>query len=276
MKKEVIDELFEIFESYCFEQDGVEFWSARELQNLFKYTEWRNFNNVVTRAKESCNNSGNNIGDHFVDVNKMIDLPKNATKDINDILLTRYACYLIAQNGDPNKQEIAFAQTYFAYQTRKQELIEQRISESERIKARNKLKESEKKLSGIIFERGVDNRSFAFIRSEGDKALFGGRTTAQMKRKLNIPTSRAIADFLPTITIKAKDFAAEMTSHNVVENDLDGDTLIKNEHIDNNIAVRKMMKERGIIPENLNREEDIKKLETKHKKEKKIADKGDK
>jgi len=276
MKKEVIEKLFEIFESYCFEQDGVEFWSGRELQNLFKYTEWRNFTNVITKAKEACENSGYNISDHFVEINKTINLPKNATKDIKDIILTRYACYLIAQNGNPNKQEIAFAQTYFAYQTRKQELIEQRISETERIKARNKLKESEKKLSGIIFERGVDNRSFAFIRSEGDKALFGGKTTSQMKRKLNIQSSRAIADFLPTITIKAKDFASEMTSHNVVEKDLDGDTLIKTEHVDNNKAVRKMMTERGIIPENLNVEEDIKKLEAKHKREKKIADKGGK
>jgi DNA-damage-inducible protein D len=207
MKKELIRELFEKFEQACYVVDDVECWSARELQQLFNYSEWRNFAKVVDKAKEACGNAGEKASDHFVDINKMVEIGSNSSRALEDIALTRYACYLIAQNGDPLKNEIAFAQTYFAVQTRKQEIIEQRLLDVERVTAREKLSNSEKKLSGIIFERGVDERGFAVIRSKGDQALFGGFSTNDMKRKLAIPDSRPLADFLPTLTIKAKDFS---------------------------------------------------------------------
>jgi len=272
MKKELITELLQKFEQAAHEYQGVECWSARELQKVFNYTEWRNFLKTVEKAKTACETAGEQVSDHFVDFNKMIDLAKGAQREIEDIALTRYACYLIAQNGDASKSEIAFAQTYFAVQTRKQEIIEQRLLDVARVTAREKLSKSEKKLSGIIYERGVDDKGFAIIRSSGDKALFGGFSTNEMKRKLQIPDNKPLADFLPTLTIKAKDFAAELTSHNVVEKDLKGQQQISQEHVDNNTAFRKMLNERGVQPENLPALEDVKKIQRKlESEEKKVS-----
>jgi DNA-damage-inducible protein D len=260
MKKELIHELFEKFEQACYLFKDIECWSARDLQVLFNYSEWRNFVKVIDKAKDACNNSGERVSDHFVDINKMILLAKGAQREVDDVALTRYACYLIAQNGEPLKIEIAFAQTYFAVQTRKQELIEQRLLDVERVIVREKLSKSEKKLSGIVYHRGVDERGFAILRSKGDQALFGGFSTQDMKKKLAIPDNKALADFLPTLTIKAKDFATELTSHNVLEKDLKGNAPITKEHVENNTAVRKMLEKRGVKPEGPPPAEDVAKL----------------
>ncbi len=262
MKKEFIKELFEKFEIACYDFEGIECWSARELQTILAYSKWDNFKNVIDKAKSSCEKAGEDTKNHFAEIGKMVEIGSGAQKEIQDIALTRYACYLIAQNGDATtKVEIAFAQTYFAIQTRKQELIEKRLLDVARVTAREKLSKSEKKLSGIIFERGVDDRSFSLIRSKGDQALFGGKTTNDMKRILKIPENRPLADFLPTLTIKAKDFATELTSHNVIDKDLKGDNQITKEHIDNNLAVRKMLHDRGVSPEKLPPSEDVKKIQ---------------
>jgi DNA-damage-inducible protein D len=274
MKKELINELFKKFEDARYIYQGIECWSARELQTILGYSKWDNFSKVIDKAKTSCESSGVEVKYHFPDVGKMIDLAKGAQRQIEDIALTRYACYLVAQNGDPAKSEVAFAQTYFAVQTRKQEIIEQRLLDVARVAAREKLSKSEKKLSGIIYERGVDDKGFAIIRSKGDAALFGGFNTSDMKHKLQVPDARPLADFLPTLTIKAKDFATELTSHNVVEKDLKGENSISKEHIDNNIAVRKILKERGVKPENLPPAEDISKLKRKLSGEEKQVLKG--
>ena len=234
MEKETISKLNKTFEEYAYEQDGVEYWLARELQNLLGYSEWRNFLNAVVKAKVSCETSGQRVIDHFVDINKTIPMPKGAEKQIDDIMLTRYACYLIAQNGDPKKEQIAFAQSYFAIQTRKQELLEERIQLMERVQAREKLAATETELSKNIYERGLDNKGFANIRSKGDWALFGGNNTSAMKRKLGISENRPLADFLPTITISAKQLATEITNFNVKKNDLKGEPKITNEHVKNN------------------------------------------
>jgi DNA-damage-inducible protein D len=253
MKSDEIKNLFVQFEQASATIEGVECWSARELQHLLGYTQWRNFENIIEKAKESCKNAGESIAYHFADVSKTITMPKNAEKEIDEILLTRYACYLIAQNGDSKKEQIAFAQNYFAVQTR-----------------RAKLAETEKILSGVLYERGVNNQDFAIIRSKGDQALFN-LNTAMLKRRLGVPDNRPVADFMPTINIKAKDLAAEMTSVNVQAKDLNGVKHIESEHIDNNSAVRKMLLERGIVPENLPPAEDVKKVERKLKSDEKKA-----
>ena len=262
MKSEEIKQLFIRFESAASEIEGVECWSARDIQMLLGYSKWENFEKVILKAKDACKNAGEEIKDHFPDVRKLIEAGKGAQQIIIDVALTRYACYLVAQNGDSRKPEIAFAQNYFAVQTRRAEIIEQRLLQFERVKAREKLSQTEKQLSGILYERGVDNKGFAIIRSKGDQALFR-LSTLQLKNKMSAPDNRPVADFLPTISIKAKDLAAEMTGLNVQTKDLKGYNPIEKEHIDNSSAVRKMLLQRGIQPENLPAAEDIKKLQRK-------------
>jgi DNA-damage-inducible protein D len=262
MKKEVIVRLHATFEELVqTDTEGGEYWLARDLQELLGYAKWENFAKVVERAKVACQGAGYDPQDHFLDVRKMVDLGSGATRAIDDIALTRYACYLIAQNGDPSKDAIAFAQTYFALQTRKQELVEQRLVEVERLSARKKLTLSEKELSGIIYERVGDQMSFARIRSKGDVALFGGMTTQDMKNRLGVPEGRPLADFLPTITIKAKDFANEITNFNIKKDALHNEPAITDEHVKNNRDVRELLTQRGITPEALPAAEDIKKVE---------------
>ena len=273
MDKQLISRLKSIFDNIAHKtEEGTEFWFARELQDVLGYTEWRNFNTVIGKAKAACETTKRTIDNDFVDVNKIVDAGATR-KPISDVMLTRYACYLIAQNGDPRKDEVAFAQSYFALQTRKQELIEKRLEELNRLQLREQLKTSEKRLSQNIYERGVDDAGFARIRSKGDKALFGGYTTQQMKEKYNIK-SGPLADHLPPVTIAAKNLAIEMTNLNVEEKDLQGEQPITKEHIQNNSSVRDMLVERGIEPENLPPDEDIKKIERRVKAEEKKLAKG--
>ncbi|MCC8038702.1 MAG: DNA damage-inducible protein D [Bacteroidales bacterium] len=271
MKQEEIFQLFRNFEEIALDYEGVECWSARELYPLLGYTKWENFCNVIEKAKTACRQAEVAVENHFPDVRKMVAIGSGAEKSVEDMMLTRYACYLIAQNGDPRKPEISFAQNYFAVQTRRAELVQQRMLQQERVVARAKLAETEKKLSGVLYERGVDNKGFAIIRSNGDRALFR-LNTEQLKRRFGAPASRPAADFLPTLAIKAKDFAAEMTSTNVQQKDLRGQIPIEREHVANNTAVRNMLLDRGIVPENLPADEDVKKVERRLKSDaKKIA-----
>ena len=261
MKTELVHSLTSTFEAHAQRADnGVEFWLARDIQHLLGYAKWENFLNVVSRAKTACDVSGHPVPDHFPDVRKMVDLGSGSQRDIDDIMLTRYACYLIAQNGDPRKQQIAFAQTYFAVQTRKAELIEQRLLEAERVSARKKLSETEKELSQVIFEQTGGNQDFALIRSKGDNALFG-KSTQAMKSTWNVPDNRPLADFAPTIILKAKDFATEITIFNTRAHQLGTERTISTEHITNNEAVRNTLLSRGIRPEALPAAEDVKKVE---------------
>ena len=263
MKSDIINILVTSFESASNKtEEGVEFWYARDLQQLLGYTKWDNFKNVIIKAKTTCEISKQNILDHFPDVGKMVLIGSGATKKIDDMMLTRYACYLIAQNGDSKKEQIAFAQTYFAIQTRKAELIEQRLLEQERVKSRHKLSQTEKELSKVIFEQTGENDNFAYIRSNGDKALFN-HTTQEMKDKWDVPKNKPLADFMPTILLKAKDFATEITIYNAKEKEMNTETQISSEHITNNNAVRDTLLSRDIIPENVLPQEDIKKVERK-------------
>ena len=261
MKKELVQNLTDTFEGHAQQtQSGVEYWLARDIQHLLGYTKWENFLNVVSKAITACEVSGHDIDNHFPDVRKMVDLGSGSQREIDDIMLTRYACYLIAQNGDPRKPEIAFAQTYFAVQTRKAELIEQRMLDAERIHARKKLTETEKELSQVIYEQTGGNQDFALIRSKDDHALFG-KSTQAMKAQWKVPDSRPLAEFAPTILLKAKDFAAEITIFNARQHQMDREGEISHEHITNNQAVRNTLLERGIRPESLPPEEDVKKVE---------------
>jgi len=261
MNREKLDQLHQKFEGLAKNDGSVTFWFARDIQPLLEYSRWENFETAIVRAKTACSNSNQPIENHFRDVTKMVDIGSTAKREQTDYQLTRYACYLIAQNGDPRKEAIAFAQSYFAIQTRKQEVLEERLQLAERIQARAKLTETERQLSTTLYEHGVDDRGFGTIRSRGDNALFGGYTTAAMKQKLGIRSSQVLADFLPTVTLKAKEFAAAITEFNVRKRNLWGTQTIGNEHVKNNLDVRSVLEKSNIQPENLPPEEDIKKLE---------------
>lgn len=260
IKSEKIQNLFQQFENICLDFEGIECWSGRELQKLLGYSKWENFEKVVVKAQEACRQAGAKVESHFKPYIQLITMPNGGERQVEDLMLTRYACYLIAQNGDSRKESIAFAQNYFAIQTRKAELVEKRLLDHERLKAREKLSETEKQLSEILYERGVDSQGFAVIRSKGDQALFH-LSTAQLKRRFEVPDGRPLADFLPTISIKAKDLAAEMTGLKVQIKDLNGQEPIEAEHIENNVAVREMLAQRGIVPELLPPAEDVKRLQ---------------
>lgn len=264
-KKRILEIMKEFDRAAGRTEENIEFWYARDLMGLLGYSRWENFDNAIGRAMESCEISEFEPLDHFREVTKMVILGSGAQRQVKDYMLTRYACYLIAMNGDTSKEEIAFAQSYFAVQTRKQELIEERIAYIERTQVRGRLKESEKRLSQNIYERGVDDKGFARIRSKGDEALFGGYTTKDMKTKLGVKDNRPLADFLPTLTIAAKNLATEMTNYNVEEKDLQGENAITTEHVQNNMGIRQMLGKRGIKPEELPAAEDIKKLERRNK-----------
>lgn len=275
MDTSVITRLHKTFEEFVHYDDDIEFWQARELQKLLGYEDWKNFGKIIEKAQIACESSKQKITDHFHEITKIIDLGKGGKREVVDLQLSRYACYLIAQNGDPRKEEIAFAMTYFAVQTRKQEVLEKRISEWERLQAREKLTLSEKEFSALAFERGVDGQGFGRIRSKGDAALFGGKNTKQMKSKLKVSAKRALSDFLPTVTIKAKDLATEITNFNIRKDEqLSNETKITTEHVKNNRNIRAVLGKSGIKPEELPAAEDAQILQRKLKSEKKKLAQG--
>jgi DNA-damage-inducible protein D len=261
MQKEIIEHLHSCFEEKARTENGVTYWYAREIQPLLEYTEWRNFSTVIEKAKVACQMADQDVNNHFVDINKMVEVGSGVSREIKDLMLTRYACYLIAQNADPSKEAVAFAQSYFAIQTRKQEVLEERLHLAERIQARAKLTETERQLSNTLYLHGVDERGFGAVRSMGDNALFGGNNTAEMKRRLGVKPSKPLADFLPTVTLKAKEFAAAITDFNVRKLKMWGANQIGNEHVKNNKDVRAVLEKSNIRPEELPPEEDIQKLE---------------
>jgi DNA-damage-inducible protein D len=263
MKRALITKLHRKFEELVHKevQTGTEFWLARDMQHVLGYKRWPNFTRVIDKARNSCELAGYDASDHFLELRKLVPLEANGEKPCDDFALTRYACYLIAQNANSAKQAVAFAQTYFAVQARRQEIVERRLADQERLEARRKLSRSEKVLSGLIYEHVEDERGFSRIRIKGDQALFGGVTTRQMKKRLRVPRSRALADFLPTITIKAKDFANEITNFSIKRDYLHTEAQITREHIKNNRDVRKLLQKRRIVPEELPAAEDVKKVE---------------
>jgi len=265
MHPDVITRLHKAFEDASINENGVTYWLARNIQELLEYSRWENFETAIERAKIACQTSEQKIENHFHEITRPVNIGSDSLREVKDIMLTRYACYLIAQNGDPRKEAIAFAQSYFALQTRKQELLEERLKLDERLQARNKLSETEKQLSSTLYQHGVDEKGFAQIRSRGDTALFGGNNTAQMKARLGVKSNRSLADFLPTVTLKAKEFAAAITDFNVRKADLSGTKKISDEHVKNNKDVRAVLAKSNILPENLPAEEDIQKLERRVK-----------
>lgn len=277
MQHDIMARMHKSFEEAAKTENGVTYWLAREIQPLLEYARWENFETAIERAKTACQTSEQPLENHFREVTKMVEIGSGAPRPTRDYMLTRYACYLIAQNGDPRKEAIAFAQSYFALQTRKQELLEERLHLAERIQARAKLTETEKQLSSTLYQHGVDDKGFAEVRSRGDNALFGGNNTAQMKTRLGIKGSRALADFLPTVTLKAKEFAAAITDFNVRKSNLQGKKIIGDEHVNNNLDVRGVLAKSNIRPENLPPEEDIQKLERRVKSEdkKQLKSEGD-
>lgn len=264
-----IQQLLSSFESIKqISEEWFEYWSARDLQKVLGYTEWRNFQGVIQKAEISCQEAWNFKHEHFVEANKPLTGGHWAVQNVTDYELSRYACYLVAQNGDSKKSEIAFAQAYFAVQTRKQEMIEQKLLDLERLRARKKLTITEKEFQELAFERWVDWPWIGRMRSKGDRVLFWGNTTSDMKKKLWVK-SWPLADVLPTVTLKAKDLATEVTNHNMKVKPLQWEHQITQEHVKNNEWVRKFLDDRGIVPENLPPEENLKKIERKHKSEEK-------
>ena len=277
MEKKDIEKRKLVFDQYSnTDDDGVEYWLARDIMKPLGYTQWRNFETAIKRAMVSCETAKTPVQNHFAEVSKMVGLGSGSTRELKDYKLTRYACYLIAQNGDPRKDEIALAQAYFAIKARTQELLEQRVAEIQRLQSRKALAETEKQLASVAFERGVDSRGFAKIKSQGDRALFGGHDTKAMKKRLGISGNKPLADVLPDVTIAAKNLAGAMTAYNVAERDLHGVTSIQNEHVGNNVSVRSTLVERGIYPENLPAEEDTKKVERRLKADERSLPKSEK
>lgn len=277
MEKKDIEKRKLVFDQYSnTDENGVEYWLARDIMKPLGYTQWRNFETTIKRAMVSCETAKTPVQNHFAEVSKMVSLGSGSTRKLKDYKLTRYACYLIAQNGDPRKDEIALAQAYFAIKTRTQELIEQRVAEIQRLQSRKALSETEKQLASVVFERGVDSRGFARIKSQGDRALFGGHDTKAMKKRLGVSDRKPLADVLPDVTLAAKNLAGAMTAHNVAERDLHGVTNIQNEHVGNNVSVRSTLVERGIYPESLPAEEDTKKVERRLKADERSLPKSEK